>query len=444
MVGIEGTGSYGAGVARLLTSRGHTVVEVSRYRKGKSDPTDAEMAARSVLAGVAEATPKSGEGEVEMIRMLKSAKDSAVKARTQAFNQMKALIVTAPAELRETLVGLTAGALINLCKSFRPGRLDDPTAAAKYTLRSLARRYRQLSKEIHDLEGELERLTRTISPALVDSYGIGPDTAATLLVAAGSNPERLHSEASFASLCGVNPIPASSGKTNRHRLNRGGHRQANADRIVVVRLRYDPRTQSYMRRRTMEGMSKAEIIRPQTLRSSRSLLCPTDLGPNSSSHDLTSIGASGWSLSCASLAPLPSSRPTRCSGTSSHATTSDSVSPQPSRAQPIVNSLLASPSMRHSASSTCAPWPTTTPSGSTAPPYRYCQMSTGPATLAPRWRSRNGSTAASWWCTRAGPWQLSRRLTGLSSSGPAAAVAPTDIRPQTMRSAVPMAPTHAL
>ena len=267
--GIEGTGSYGAGMARYLTRRGHTVVEVNRpdrstrYRKGKSDPTDAEMAARSVLAGVAEATPKSGEGEVEMIRMLKSAKDSAVKARTQAFNQMKALIVTAPAELRETLVGLTAGALIKLCKSFRPGRLDGPTAAAKYTLRSLARRYRQLSNEIHDLEGELGRLTRTISPALVDSYGIGPDTAATLLVAAGSNPERLDSEASFASLCGVNPIPASSGKTNRHRLNRGGHRQANAalHRIVVVRLRYDPRTQSYMRRRTREGMSKAEIIR---------------------------------------------------------------------------------------------------------------------------------------------------------------------------------------
>ena len=125
----------------------------TRYRKGKSDPTDAEMAARSVLAGVAEATPKSGEGEVEMIRMLKSAKDSAVKARTQAFNQMKALIVTAPAELRETLVGLTAGALIKLCKNFRPGRPDDPTAAARYTLRSLARRYRQLSNEIHDLEG---------------------------------------------------------------------------------------------------------------------------------------------------------------------------------------------------------------------------------------------------------------------------------------------------
>ena len=267
--GIEGTGSYGAGVARFLTSRGYTVVEVNRpdrstrYRKGKSDPTDAEMAARAVLAGVADATPKSGEGEVEMIRMLKSAKDSAVKARTQAINHMKALVVTAPAELRETLDGLAAGALVTRCKSFRTGRLDGPLAAARYTLRSLARRYRQLSEEVRDLEAELDRLTRTAAPALVDGFGIGPDTAATLLIAAGSNPDRLHSEAAFASLCGVSPIPASSGKTNRHRLNRGGHRQANAalHRIVVVRLRHDERTQAYMRRRTTEGMSKAEVIR---------------------------------------------------------------------------------------------------------------------------------------------------------------------------------------
>ena len=128
--GIEGTGSYGAGVARFLTSRGHTVVEVNRpdrstrYRKGKSDPTDAEMAARAVLAGVADATPKSGEGEVEMIRMFKSTKDSAVKARTQAINQMKALVVTAPARLREHLTGLTAAALVTRSKSFRPGRME--------------------------------------------------------------------------------------------------------------------------------------------------------------------------------------------------------------------------------------------------------------------------------------------------------------------------------
>ncbi len=267
--GIEGTGSYGAGVARFLTRRGYTVVEVNRpdrstrYRKGKSDPTDAEMAARAVLAGVADATPKSGEGEVEMIRMLKSAKDSAVKARTQALNQMKALVVTAPAQLREHLTGLTTAALVTRCKSFRPGRLEGPTAAAKYALRSLARCYRQLGNEMQDLEAEIRRLTRTAAPALVDGFGIGPDTAATLLIASGSNPDRLHSEAAFASLCGVNPIPASSGKTNRHRLNRGGHRHANAalHRIVVVRLRYDERTQAYMRRRITEGMSKAEVIR---------------------------------------------------------------------------------------------------------------------------------------------------------------------------------------
>ena len=202
--GIEGTGSYGAGIVRFLTGRGYTVVEVNRpdrstrYRKGKSDPTDAEMAARSVLAGVADAIPKSGQGEVEMIRMLKSAKDSAVKARTQAINQMKALVVTAPAQLRETLDGLSTGALATRCKSFRPGRLYDPTPAAKYTLRSLACRYRQLSAEVHDLETELTRLTRTASPTLVSIFGVGPDTAATLLATAGSNPERLRSEAAFA------------------------------------------------------------------------------------------------------------------------------------------------------------------------------------------------------------------------------------------------------
>ena len=136
-------------------------------------------------------------------------------------------------------------------------------STAKYALRSLAGRYRQLSEEIHDLKAELERLTLTASPTLVSMFGVGPDTAATLLATAGSNPERLHSEAAFAALCGVSPIPASSGKTNRHRLNRGGDRQANAalHRIVVVRLRHDPRTKAYMCRRTGEGMSKTEVIR---------------------------------------------------------------------------------------------------------------------------------------------------------------------------------------
>ena len=195
--GIEGTGSYGAGVARFMTGRDHTVIEVNRpdrsvrYRKGKSDPTDAEMA-RSVLAGVADATPKSGEGEVEMLRMLKSARDSAVKARTQAGNQMKALVVTAPAELRETLDGLTIIALARRCRSFRPSRLDDPRTAAKYALRSLACRYRQLSEEVRDLESEMERLTRSKRKAFAQ-YGCNA-------VAAGKSP------ASLAHLvCGVNP-----------------------------------------------------------------------------------------------------------------------------------------------------------------------------------------------------------------------------------------------
>ena len=221
------------------------------------------MAARAVLAGVADATPKSGEGEVEMIRMLKSARDSAVKARTQAVNQMKALVVTAPAELRERLDDLTTSALAKRCRNFRLSRLNDPKAAAKYALRSLARRYLQLSDEVRDLETEMERLARSVAPALVNAFGVGPNTAATLMIAAGSNPDRLRTEAAFASLCGVNPIPASSGKTNRHRLNRGGDRQANAAlyRIVIVRLCHDPRTQAYMRRRTAEGMSKRDVIR---------------------------------------------------------------------------------------------------------------------------------------------------------------------------------------
>ena len=267
--GVEGTGSYGAGLAHFLADRGYAVLEVNRpdrsirHRKGKSDPTDAEMAARSVLAGVADATPKSGEGEVEMIRMLKSAKNSAVKARTQAVNQMKAVVVTAPPELRETLDGLGTSALIERCRSFRPGRPHSPTAAAKYALRSLACRYRQLSNEIQDLRAQLQRLIRITAPTLVEAFGVGPDTAADLLIAAGSNPDRLSSEAAFATLCGVSPVPASSGKTNRHRLNRGDDRQANAAlyRIVVVRLCHDLRTQAYLRRRLAEGMTKTEVIR---------------------------------------------------------------------------------------------------------------------------------------------------------------------------------------
>lgn len=267
--GVEGTGSYGAGLARFLRSKGHRVVEVNRpdrstrRRLGKSDPTDAEMAARAVLAGVARDQPKSGVAEVEMIRMLKSTKDSAMKGRTQAINQMKALIITSPVELRAQLRGLTTIKLVDICARRHQGHPATPTAAAKYALRSLARRYIQLTQEIEALNTELARLTAAFAPALLGTLGIGPDTAAALLVTAGSNPERLKSEAAFAALCGVSPIPASSGKTNRHRLNRGGDRQANAaiHRIVLVRLRYDERTNLYLQRRIEEGKTKTEAIR---------------------------------------------------------------------------------------------------------------------------------------------------------------------------------------
>ena len=267
--GVEGTGSYGAGLARFLREQGHKVIEVNRpdrstrRRLGKSDPTDAEMAARTVIAGVARDRPKSGVDEVEMIRMLKSTKDSAMKGRTQAINQMQALIVTAPVGLRTKLRDMNTSRLIARCARWRHSRLETSADAAKYALWSLARRYVQLTREIETLNAELMRLTASFAPALTEALGIGPDTAAVLLITAGSNPERLKSEAAFAALCGVSPIPASSGKTNRHRLNRGGDRQANAaiHRVVIVRLRFDNSTRAYLQRRMKEGKTKTEIIR---------------------------------------------------------------------------------------------------------------------------------------------------------------------------------------
>ena len=269
--GVEGTGSYGAGLARFLAARGHKVIEVSRpdrsirRRLGKSDPIDAEAAARAILADTARALPKSGTHSVEMIRTLKVARNSAVKARTQAINQMKALIVTAPADLRQQLKDLTAPRLVRRCARFRPGpgNLATPADATKLALRSIARRYQQLSEEITVLFGQLVRLTAKAAPALLRTFGVGANAAAALLITAGDNPERLRSEAAFAALCGVSPIPASSGKTNRHRLSRGGDRQANCalHRMVLVRLRHHEPTKEYMRRRTAEGMAKKEVIR---------------------------------------------------------------------------------------------------------------------------------------------------------------------------------------
>jgi transposase len=228
--GIEGTSSYGAGLARHFKARGIEVLEVERPKhrrpssrrnlQKKSDPSDAERAARAVLAGEASGVPKSGDGRVEMIRALRAARRSAIKARTQAANQLQALRVTAPELLRRRLRGLSTKELVRVAARFRLG--GDPVdvpSATKFALRSVARRYATLSEEIAELEAHLERLVAQAAPELVSLAGIGTDNAATLLIVAGDNPLRLKSEASFANLCGVAPIEASSGKVVRHRLN---------------------------------------------------------------------------------------------------------------------------------------------------------------------------------------------------------------------------------
>jgi transposase len=222
--GVEGTGSYGAALARFLTANGQAVLEVNRpdrqarRRHGKSDPLDAQAAARAVQAGQVIVTPKAGGGHVEMIRCLRVARATAMRARTQAINALKALLVTAPAELREQLRGLPATTLVRTAAQLDPGPITSPLAAAMLALRTLARRHQALSAEISSLTIELDRLTTRAAPKLVALFGIGQDSAGALLVAAGDNPDRLHSDACFSMLCGTSPIQASSGKTTRHRL----------------------------------------------------------------------------------------------------------------------------------------------------------------------------------------------------------------------------------
>jgi transposase len=200
---------------------------------------------------------------VEILRIFKLAKASAVKARTQTINQLKAVLVAAHPALREALSGLTNTMLIRRCAQLETTTPRDITTAAVYTLRLLARRILARTDEIHDLE---QRLTDTITlhcPTLLTRRGIGPDNAAALLITAGDNPDRLRSEASFAALCGVSPLESSSGKTSRRRLNRGGNRQANSAlyRITLSRLRWDTRTRDYLARRITEGKTRREAIR---------------------------------------------------------------------------------------------------------------------------------------------------------------------------------------
>ena len=270
-VGVEGSGVYGAGLARFLQAAGVELVEVdrpdrkTRRRRGKSDPVDAEAAARAAQGGRACGVPKTRGGKVDALRALRVARRSAVAARADAQRQIKALIVTAPDALRTTLRGLGDRKLVAQCATRRPDRAaaGDPAVATTHALRVLARRHQQLSVEIEELDALIGPLVTAINPTLIGLSGVGTDVAGQLLVTAGDNPQRLRSEAAFAMLCGAAPLPASSGRTHRHRLNRGGDRQANAAlyRVVLCRLRWDPRTRAYAQRRTTEGMSKPEIIR---------------------------------------------------------------------------------------------------------------------------------------------------------------------------------------
>jgi transposase len=237
--------------------------KTARHRLGKSDEIDADLAARALLSGSATNVPKSGEGVVEMLRMLKSTRDSATEARVKAINQIKAILVTAPDSLRDQLRELSNPLLVRACSRLQSMEMASPLAAAIRSLRLLGRRCLWLTEEIEQLSHDLDALTLQAAPQLRELHGVGVDAASTLLIAAGDNPERIRSESAFAALCGVNPLPASSGKTNRHRLNRGGNRKANCAlwRIVLVRLRWHEATKNYMERRTLEGKGKREIIR---------------------------------------------------------------------------------------------------------------------------------------------------------------------------------------
>lgn len=268
-VGVEGTGAWGAGLARFLTATGIEVVEVTRpnrqhrRRHAKSDPADAIGAARAVLSGEANGTPKTAAGDVEAIRLLQVARRSAIKVRTQAANQLHAVLLTAPDELRASFRNLSTTEIVDRAARMRPGRVDNPTAAAKLALVTLARRWLATTAEIVSLGQHLDDLTARCAPTLIELNGVGTQTASALLAAAGDNPERLASERSFAALCGASPRDASSGQQKRHRLNRGGDRQANAALYIIAisRLRWDPSTQQYMARRLAEGKTRKEVIR---------------------------------------------------------------------------------------------------------------------------------------------------------------------------------------
>jgi transposase len=270
-IGVEGTGSWGVGLTRFLTSVEVEVIEVDRpnrqkrRKEGKSDPTDAVAAARAALSGEATVTPKSRNGPIEQMRVLMVARRSARQQRIQSLNQLRHLVFTAPEEIRVRFKDRYKTGLVTEAANMRPNRGSDPvTYTTNLMIRNLARRVKRLNTEIREIDRLLTDLLKQSAPGLFELYGLGTDTAASLLVTAGDNPDRLSSEGSWAHLCGTTPLPANSGKvTTRFRLNRGGDRQANAAlyRIVLTRMSSHQETRSYVARRREEGLNTAEIMR---------------------------------------------------------------------------------------------------------------------------------------------------------------------------------------
>jgi len=270
-VGVEGTGSYGVGLARHLHREGIAVVEVDRQNRqnrrklGKSDPIDAEAAARAALSGSAKTTPKRRDGTVEQMRVLMIARRSARRQRNQTLNQLRQIVITGPDEVRARFKDRYKTGLVTEAARMRPRKGSDPIVFTTYVvIRGLARRIQDLNDEMRTIDRTLEELIDATAPSLLECYGVGAVTAATLLVTAGDNPDRLHTERSWAHLCGVSPVPAGTGKTSgRVRLNHGGDRQANAAlyQVVLTRMSSDAETRNYVRRRRAEGLSTREIMR---------------------------------------------------------------------------------------------------------------------------------------------------------------------------------------
>jgi transposase len=312
-VGVEGTGSYGAELARTLRAAGLTVLEVNRPNRaarrlrGKSDPLDAYEAAKSVLDGRTTSIPKAKDGPVECLRILRAGRASALKARTAAINQIKGLLVSAPDKLRAKYRAMATSALIPALQRTRPsGHTADPEYVTLLTLKALATRCQSLAAEIAAADAALQEIIDAYAPMLCDLPGVGTDVASQLLVTVGDNPDRLGNEAQFASLVGVAPVPASSGKTTRHRLSRGGDRHANHAlyQVVLVRMASCQRTKDYVpnvpQRAKANERSCAASSATQHVKS-------TAKSPTPSRHQTTAISGRRAPHSASPSAPQPAS-----------------------------------------------------------------------------------------------------------------------------------------